>query len=138
MVEKSENFKILVVDDEKDIRNMLSAFLKKEKYMVKEAEDGDVAVERLDSELFDLVLLDNRMPKRGGLEVLEIIKRDYPKTSVIMISAYDDQSDINSAKAFGADFIAKGKPFDQKELFVKVEKAIAIQRDKSCVGWVKR
>lgn len=131
MIEESANFKVLVVDDEEDIRVMLETYLKKEKYLVRIAKNGEDAIEKINNEVFDLLLLDMRMPQKGGLEVLEIVKREHLNISVIMLSAYDDQDNIDRARDLGAeDFIAKGKPFERKELFSKIKRAIEIQREK--------
>lgn len=131
MTEKHTNFKILVVDDEKDIRDMLETYIAREGYQVSVAKDGNAAIEKINNEVLDLLLLDIRMPQKSGLEVLEILKREHPNIPVIMLSAYDDQDNVNRARDLGAeDFISKGKPFERNELCSKIKRSIDIQREK--------
>ena len=131
MIEKNTNFKILVVDDEKDIRDMLETYIVREGYQVSVVKDGNAAIEKTNNEMFDLLLLDIRMPQKGGLEVLEIVKREHPNIPVIMLSAYDDQDNVGRARDLGAeDFISKGKPFEREELCSKIKRAIETEREK--------
>jgi len=80
--------KILAVDDEKNFLQLLSHTLQKEGYAVKTALDGQEALKRLEQEQFDVALIDIRMTPIDGLAVLGDIKRRYPYTKVIMITAY--------------------------------------------------
>src|SRR5690625_7565448 len=80
---------ILVVDDEPSIRRTLRDILEYEDYGVHEAVDGEDAVARLRSSLFDLVLLDIKMPKRDGMEVLEWMSREMPEIPAVMISGHE-------------------------------------------------
>ncbi len=131
MIEESANFKVLVVDDEKDIRDMLETYIAREGYMVSIVKDGNAAIEKINNEVFDLILLDIRMPQKSGLEVLEILKREHPNIPIIMLSAYDDQDNVGRARELGAeDFISKGKPFERKKLCSKIKRSIDIQREK--------
>ena len=109
--------KILVVEDEVSIANLLKLTLSKEGYIVKIAEDGLVATNIIDEEQFDLILLDIMIPKIDGFELLPYIKEK--EIPVIFTTAI---SDINSKlKGFnlGADdYITK--PFEIKELLARV------------------
>ena len=78
---------ILVVDDEPAIRESLEFLLSEANYRVALAEGGLDGLKKVESDLFDLVLLDVMMPDKNGLEVLEEIGRSSPETAVIMITA---------------------------------------------------
>ena len=73
--------KILVVDDEQSLREVLSIMLKRAGYAVTSATDGEEAIELLHREIFDLVITDLRMPKIDGMEVLKAVKSSRPKRS---------------------------------------------------------
>lgn len=111
--------KILVVDDEEDVRLFLQDFLQDREWKVLGAGSGEEALSLMAKEQPDIVLLDIMMPGMDGLEVLERIKRDYPHTNVIMITALNDEVRIHKAKQLGAhNYILK--PFSlsylEKEL----------------------
>ena len=89
--------KILIVDDEKIIRESLSYILKKEGYDVEEAENGLVAYEMLLKNFFDLVVTDLEMPSMKGIELLEKIKQVNIQTSVIIITAFGSLNTAISA-----------------------------------------
>jgi CheY-like chemotaxis protein len=81
----AEKNSILVVDDEDALRTVLSSELESEGYIVATAGDGDEAISVLQGKSFDLVLLDIKMPRVDGFEVLRFIKERYPATKVIML-----------------------------------------------------
>jgi len=98
--------KILVVDDEKIIRESLSYILKKEGYEVEEAENGKVAYDILRERSFDLIITDLEMPEMKGTELLEEIKKLNVQTSTIIITAYGSLETAISALRNGAsDYI---------------------------------
>ncbi|MFO7615609.1 MAG: sigma-54 dependent transcriptional regulator [Bacteroidales bacterium] len=114
--------KILVVDDERSIRNTLREILEYEKYEVSEAESGMVALELLRQHEFDAILLDIKMPKMDGLEVLEHILKDYD-TPVIMISGHGTiETAVEAIKKGAFDYIAK--PLDLNRLLVTIRNAL--------------
>ena len=80
--------KILVVDDEPSIRRTLREILEYEGYSVGESEDGEQVLSSVRENRFDLVLLDIKMPKRDGMEVLRILTKDFPQLPVVMISGH--------------------------------------------------
>ena len=80
--------KILVVDDEQGLRDVLSIMLKRAGYAVTVASDGDEAIAQVQKEIFDLVITDLKMPRVGGLEVLKAVKAASPDTVVLMITAF--------------------------------------------------
>ncbi|HEY4643208.1 MAG TPA: response regulator, partial [Bacteroidota bacterium] len=80
--------RILVVDDEKIIRESLSFILEKEGYEVSEAPNGAEALKQLKQKRVDIVLTDLEMPEMKGIELLEKVTRQFPETFVMIITAY--------------------------------------------------
>lgn len=99
---------ILVIDDEENIREIISDILTDENYSVFTAPDGPTGLEFFNKEKIDICLLDVWMPKMGGIDVLKKIKEDYPDTDVVMISGHAKIDLAVSATKLGAfDFIEK-------------------------------
>ena len=94
--------KILLVDDNKFIRDSFSERLKNYKYEVISAEDGEEAIEKIAAGNFDVVITDIRMPKVNGIEVLKFIKKNKPKTKVIVMSIFTNQEVIDELMKLGA------------------------------------
>lgn len=111
--------KILVVDDEASIVTMLAYNLKKEGYDVVAAEDGEVALEKFESEKPDLLLLDIMMPKMDGYEVCRKI-REKSNVPIIMLTARADEVDKVVGLEMGADDYVT-KPFGNRELIARVK-----------------
>jgi len=95
--------KILLVDDDKFIRDSFSERLKKNKYEVVSAKDGEEAINKIAADNFDVVITDIRMPKVNGIEVLKFTKKNKPKTKVIVMSIFVIQEVINELMELGAD-----------------------------------
>jgi DNA-binding NtrC family response regulator len=115
--------KILVVDDEEALRTVLSAELLAEGYSVETAVDGEHAVAILDEQDFDLVLLDIKMKRVDGFEVLRHVKRIRPVTKVIMLTGFADLKNAIESKRLGAeDFVSK--PYDLVDLLTTVERVL--------------
>jgi two-component system response regulator PilR (NtrC family) len=115
--------KILVADDEQSMREFLDIMLKKEGYKVSLASNGEEVVKLVDNDLFDLVLLDIRMPKLDGLSALKKIKANAPETVVIMITAYASADTAIKAMKEGAyDYITK--PFKVEEIKLIIKNAL--------------
>ncbi|MGL5067803.1 MAG: response regulator transcription factor [Sarcina sp.] len=111
--------KILLVEDDIELNNMLSGFLINDGFEVKTAYDGEEALTKFNSEKFDLVLLDIMIPKIDGMEVLKII-REKDLTPILMISAKDTDLDKAMGLGFGADdYISK--PFSLVEVSARVK-----------------
>lgn len=118
--------RILVVDDEEDIRNLLSDRLQMYGYEVFTASYGAEALEKVDEMSPELVLLDILLPDINGIEVLSRIKREHPETLVIMITAYGSvQRAVEAMKQGAYDFIEK--PFNPDLIRIKVGKAVERQ-----------
>ncbi len=119
--------KILLVEDQKNLRRVLATFLKKEGHSVEEAENGLEAIRKLDKIPFDLVLTDLRMEPVDGMEVLRRTKEIAPKTEVVVITAYGTVSGGVEAMKLGAyDYLQK--PVENDKLKLVVERAIEKHR----------
>ncbi len=114
---------ILVVDDEPSIRRTLREILEYEDFSVEEAEDGEDALAKIRGNRFDLVLLDIKMPRRDGMEVLHIVSEEAPEVPVVMISGHGTIETAVEATRLGAfDFIEK--PPDLNRLLLTVRNAL--------------
>lgn len=114
--------KILIVEDEMEIRNILKLYLLKEGYDVTEAEDGEVAIKLFYEKPFDLVILDIMLPKKDGWSVLREIKK-YSSVPVMILSARDDDEDELFGFEIGTDeYITK--PFNNKILLARIKTLI--------------
>ena len=112
--------KILVVDDEQSMREFLEIMLKKEDYKVSLASNGEEVLKLLERDIFDLVLLDVRMPKMDGIAVLKRIKALAAETIVIMITAYASHDTAVKAMKEGAyDYITKPFKIDEIKLIIR-------------------
>ncbi len=121
---KTKNIaRILVVDDEADFRLMLESLLTSEGHSVISAEDGVAAINQLQEKPFDLVLLDVRMPRVDGIEVLNFIKQNFIDTQVIMLTAVLDVRMAVDCMKLGA-FYYLAKPYAVDELLSLVNNAI--------------
>ena len=119
--------RILVVDDEKLIRWSLRENLERAGYQAIEAEDGHQALEVLEREGVDLLLLDIRMPGKDGLQVLEHVIANHPETPTILMTAYSSvQGAVEAMKRGAHDYLVK--PFNQEEVLVVVRKALETTR----------
>ena len=115
--------KILVADDEQSMREFLDIMLKKEGYKVSLASNGEEVVKVVENDLFDLILLDIRMPKLDGISALKKIKANSPETIVIMITAYASADTAIKAMKEGAyDYITK--PFKVEEIKLIIKNAL--------------
>jgi len=115
--------KILVVDDQRNMRTTLALMLRGAGHDVDEARDGDVACEKVVEDSYDLVLTDLKMGATDGMAVLRHAREKSPLTEVIVMTAYGTIESAVEAMRVGAhDYIQK--PFAEEALLVKVEKAL--------------
>jgi len=118
------NMRILVVDDSPTIRELTKIFLKDLEFTnVEEAADGSNALEKLKSEVFDLVITDWNMPKLSGLELLKAIRADdkMRKIPVLMVTSVDEKDNVIQAVQAGInDYILK--PISAEVLKSKIDK----------------
>jgi DNA-binding response OmpR family regulator len=127
------NFQILVVDDEDKMRRSLADILRLEGYRVDTAGTGEEACERLDSTIYDLVLLDLKMPGMDGLEVLRFIRKNGIDAQVILLTAHGSMESAIGALREGAhDYLLK--PCPPKDILTSVgaglkRRAESVQRE---------
>jgi DNA-binding NtrC family response regulator len=120
--------KILVVEDEHAIRLALKGLLRREGHDVSLAEDGDMAVEKIRGEDFDLVITDLALGRgKSGMDVLRAAKEERPETGVVMITAHGSEKIAVEAMKAGADDYVP-KPFDNDELRVVVARSLERHR----------
>ena len=114
---------ILIIDDEKSIRNVLKDILQHEGYQVEEAPDGEQGLKLFQSKPFDLVLCDIKMPKLDGMDVLQQIMELNPEVPVIMISGHGTiETAVEAVKKGAFDFISK--PPDLNRLLITIRNAL--------------
>ncbi|MCI5147662.1 MAG: sigma-54-dependent Fis family transcriptional regulator, partial [Candidatus Electrothrix sp. AR3] len=114
--------RVLVIDDEKNMRHMLSVLLANEGYVVETAESGFVGIELLMARAFDFILCDIRMPKMDGLVFLDAVAKIEHPATIIMMSAFGTVDTAIEAMKQGAyDFISK--PFKNDEVVLVLKKA---------------
>src|SRR5262250_490183 len=112
--------RVLIVDDEKSMRDLLSITLEKEGYDVETAAGGELAIEMLHRETVDAVITDLRMPKVDGLQVLRAAKEISPDVAVIVITAVSVEATAVEAMKLGAyDYITKPFKLDEVNLIVR-------------------
>ena len=111
--------KVLVVDDDVDLLDLMTYALRREGYNVLAAVDGQQALQRWESENPDIVLLDGNLPKIDGFEVCRRIRHE-SKTPIIMLTARDEEEDILRGLQIGADDYMT-KPFSAKQLAARMK-----------------
>lgn len=115
----TDMFRILVVDDDKNTRRLLQAVLETENYRVLLAENGEEALEILDKEYIDLVVLDVMMPKMDGYEFTRILRENRNDLPVLMISAKQQPQDKRQGFLVGTDDYMT-KPVDHEEMLLRI------------------
>lgn len=123
---------VLVVDDEPMVREVVSAYLKRDGFSVTTAEDGPAALEHLDAQTPDLIVLDVMLPGTDGLAVLAAV-RDHGETPVILLSARGDESDRVLGLELGADDYVV-KPFSPRELATRARTVLKRSRGPQRTG----
>jgi two-component system response regulator RegX3 len=114
----AETRRILLVEDEKSIRNAVAAYLEREGYWVTPAEDGQIALEEFEKHKFDVIVLDLMLPKVSGEEVCRRI-RNTSDVPIIMLTAKGEEEDRIAGLELGADDYLV-KPFSPRELVARV------------------
>ena len=116
--------RILLVDDDEDMRSLLADVLNDEGYEVIQAADGAEALVRLHREAFAAILLDKRMPGLSGMDLLPGLRVICPKTPVIVITAFGDAHTVAEGTEKGA-FGLLCKPFRMDELRAMLDRALS-------------
>jgi len=122
-MENSDNKKrLLIIDDEENMRHMLSAMLKKAGYIIDTAADGHEGLMMVDKTLYEFILCDIKMPNMNGIDFLKAARNRTGSTTVIMMSAYGTiDTAIEAMKEGAYDYISK--PFKADEVFLALRKA---------------
>ena len=115
--------RILITDDEADLRRVLRATLSTLGFEVAESENGEQALEQLRDNKFDVVLLDVNMPGIGGMQACRELRRRYPQLQILMLTVRDHETDKVAALDAGADDYVV-KPFSIPELAARLRSAI--------------
>jgi two-component system nitrogen regulation response regulator NtrX len=115
--------KILIVDDEKAIRRTLRDILEYEKYEIEEAEDGEIGLQKIEKGNYDVIILDVKMPKKDGIEVLAAMQEKGIDTPVVVLSGHGNiETAVEAVKKGAFDFIPK--PPDLNRLLITVRNAM--------------
>jgi len=118
-----EETKILIAEDENAQRELLEGFLGKEGFSVVTAANGREALQKLQGQFFDIILIDYKMPELDGLQTLREIRRFYPDLPVVMMTAYGTvETAVASMKEGALDYLTK--PIDLDELLLILQKVI--------------
>ncbi|GAI09121.1 unnamed protein product, partial [marine sediment metagenome] len=113
--------KILVVDDEVNLLQSLSDVLKKKGYSVATAQNGLEALKKLKERYFNMAIVDFKMPKMGGMELLEVMKERYPQTPVVILTGYGTiKSAVDTMKKGAYNYLIK--PFSPDEILLIANK----------------
>jgi two-component system response regulator AtoC len=124
--------RLLVIDDEENMRHMLSSMLKNDGYRVDTASNGSEALDMVDQTLYDFILCDLRMPDMSGMEFFETARDKLWASTVIMMSAYGSiDTAVEAVKKGAYDFISK--PFKIDEVLLTLKKAEERESLKSLV-----
>jgi response regulator RpfG family c-di-GMP phosphodiesterase len=122
-----ERPRVLIVDDEKFIRDILADFLGMEGYIVRTAEDGTAALEELNNSHYDLIISDLKMPRMGGIELLDAIGTAAPNALTVIMTGFGTvETAIDAMKRGAYDYILK--PFKVEEVIRVVQRGIDKQR----------
>ncbi|MBR6949882.1 MAG: response regulator transcription factor [Bacilli bacterium] len=111
--------KVLIVDDEEKIRNVIREYCESSKYECDEAENGNIALEKLKKNDYDILILDIMMPKMDGFELLKELPKEY-RIPTIILSARDEELDKLQGFDLGIDDYLT-KPFSPKELIARIK-----------------
>jgi DNA-binding NtrC family response regulator len=121
-----EKVHLLVVDDEEIVRESLLDWLREDGYQVEAAEDGFKALEKFKERSWDIALIDLKMPRMDGLELMERIKEIRPETQVVIITAFATVNTAVQAMKIGAyDYLVK--PFNPEELSLLIKRLVESQ-----------
>ena len=119
----SHDARILIVDDEQSLRQMLVVLLQREGYQVDQAPDGQAALEQVAGQSYDLIISDIQMPRLSGIELLRRLRQQDDETTTIMITAFSSTEEAVEAMKLGAyDYITK--PFKNDEIRLVIKKAL--------------
>jgi len=123
----AESAHVLIVDDEKNVTDLLKVQLDESGFMADTANDGAVGINKIQAKPYDVILLDLKMPRINGLEVLKFAKENQPDSQVLMLTGYGDiKTAVDTIKMGAFDFITK--PYNFDELLVSIKNALDMRR----------
>jgi DNA-binding NtrC family response regulator len=122
------NAKVLVVDDDENIRNTMKAILEDEGYIVDLAATGREAVEKTQKAAYNIALLDIRLPDMEGIELLKLMKDATPRTRKIMVTGYPSMQSAITALNKNADAYLV-KPVNIEKLLITVKEQLQLQEE---------
>jgi DNA-binding NtrC family response regulator len=126
----AEPVRVLVVDDDAEMRALLLDELRHEGYQVAEAGDGAEAIVACRSQEFDVILMDKNMPGPSGLDLIPGFRRTCPRSRIIMMTAFGDvPSFVEAAERGAADYLFK--PFRMEEMKAAIRKALGMETTSS-------
>ena len=120
---------ILIVDDDKRLRELLKDYLTEKKFEVYSCEDFLEAKEIISLIIFDLVILDRMMPSGDGIDLVEFIKEKSNSPIIMLTAMSEDQNKIDGLKIGADDYLAK--PFEPEELYLRIKKLLSLYNNKS-------
>ena len=120
---------ILIVDDDKRLRELLKDYLTEKKFEVYSCEDFLEAKEIISLIIFDLVILDRMMPSGDGIDLVEFIKEKSNSPIIMLTAMSEDQNKIDGLKIGADDYLAK--PFEPEELYLRINKLLNLNNNKS-------
>lgn len=115
LIEKLKTMRVLLIDDNKWIRNSLEYYFKKKAFSFLALEDAESALERLKNEAFDIIICDYKLPGINGLAFFKLSEKLRPRTMKVLITAYSSKKVFAKAKRMGIDDFLQ-KPLTIKEL----------------------
>jgi len=128
--------RILVVDDDESIRNTVKTILEDEGYIVDSAATGKEAIKRTEETLYNVVLLDIRLPDIEGVELLKLMKDAVPRTRKIMVTGYPSMQNAVAALNKNADAYLI-KPVDIEKLLSTVKEQLQLQENEKAFSELK-
>ena len=119
--------KIMIIEDDKVLRDVITAILKREGHGVVSFPDGREAIEAFTAEPCDLVFTDLGLPEMSGWEVALAVKEQSPSTPVVLVTGYGNQLEVSETREKGVDLILP-KPFEFADVRKTVAEALALKR----------
>lgn len=120
---------ILIVDDDKRLRELLEDYLTKKKYNVYLSDDYTSAKNILDYFIFDLIIIDRMMPSGDGMNLIKIIKDKNDTPTILLTAMTQSENKIEGLKTGADDYMSK--PFEPEELFLRIQKLLILFKDKN-------
>lgn len=120
---------ILIVDDDKRLRELLEGYLTKKKYNVYLSDDFTSAKNILDYFIFDLIIIDRMMPSGDGIDLIKIIKDKNDTPTILLTAMTQSENKIEGLKTGADDYVSK--PFEPEELFLRIQKLLILFKNKN-------